>query len=127
MKKVKIKNGKYTGQIFDGYRFYYDHLHTGNSPDLFVVNTPGGEITITSDRIDIEHYESQLLQEELIRLGANIGDTVKITRSGSGSFKKGWNEKSYHRITRITSSGYVQFDDGIGEMFRPDVEVIQVC
>jgi hypothetical protein len=37
MKQVKIIDGKYAGQIFEGHSFYYDHLHTGNSPDLFTV------------------------------------------------------------------------------------------
>jgi len=125
MKQVKIIDGKYAGRIFEGHRFYFDHLHTGNSPDLFTVKTPEGEMTITSDRIDVEHYEKQLLREQLIRLGANIGDTVKIIRSGSGSYKRGWDEKAPHKITKITSSGYVQFDDGMAETFRPDVEIFK--
>jgi hypothetical protein len=125
MKQVKIIDGKYAGQIFEGHRFYYDHLHTGSSPDLFIVKTPDGEITITSDRIDVEHYEKQLLDDELERLGAKVGDVVKIIRSGSGSYRHGWKEKTHHKITRITSHGYVQFDDGMAEMFRPDVEVIK--
>jgi hypothetical protein len=126
MRKVKVIDGKYSGQIFDGHRFYFDHLHTGNSPDLFTIETPEGRVTITSDRIDVEHYEEQLMIEELERLGAKVGDTVNIIRSGSGSYRKGWNDTVSHKITRITSNGYIQFDDGMAEMFRPDVEVVQI-
>lgn len=88
MKQVKIIEGKYKGQTFEGHRFYYDYLHTGSSPDLFMIKTPDEDATITSDSVDVQHYESQLLQEELVRLGANVGDMVKIIRSGSGSYKK---------------------------------------
>lgn len=124
MKKVKVINGKYDGQIFDGHRFFYDYQYTGSSPDLFTIKTPDGDVTITSDNIDVEHYEAQLLEEQLERLGAKIGDTVRIIRSGGGSYKRGWDEKVLHTITKITSGGYVQFDDGLAETFRPDVEVI---
>lgn len=124
MKKVKVINGKYDGQIFDGYRFFYDYQYTGSSPDLFTIKTPDGDVTITSDKIDVEHYEAQLLEEQLERLGAKTGDTVRIIRSGSGSYKRGWDEKALHTITKITSGGYVQFDDGLAVTFRPDVEVI---
>lgn len=124
MKQVKVISGKYAGRVFEGHRFYYDHLHTGSSPDLFTIRTPEGEITITSDRIDVQHYEEQLLCDELVRLGAKVGDTVEIVRSGSGSYNHGWNKNVPHKITRITSSGYVQFDDGMAEMFRPDVKIL---
>ncbi|QHI73801.1 hypothetical protein [Aminipila terrae] len=124
MKKVKILMGEFSGCEFEGYRYYCDYLHTGNSPDLYIIKTPEGEMTVTSDKIDISHYEAQLLDEELTRLGAKVGDTVKIIRSGGGYFKNSWDSKIPHKITRITPSGYVQFDDGMGEMFRPDVEVI---
>lgn len=124
MKKVKIISGKYAGQIYDGHRFYYDYLHTGHSPDLFTIITGDGEITITSDKIDVDHYEKQLLEEQIERLRANVGNFVRIIRSGSGSYCKGWNEKELHKITKVTSSGYVQFDDGLADMFRPDVEVV---
>lgn len=124
MKQVKVISGKYEGQIFDGHRFFYDYQYTGSSPDLFTIKTPDGDITITSDKIDVKHYEAQLLEEQLNRLGANVGDTVKIIRSGSGSYRRGWDDKALHKITKITSSGYVQFDDGLAETFRPDVEVV---
>jgi hypothetical protein len=65
------------------------------------------------------------LDKELERLGAKVGDMVNIVRSGSGSYRHGWNDKDTHKITKITSNGYVQFDNGMAEMFRPDVEVIQ--
>lgn len=124
MKKVKVISGKYEGQIFDGHRFFYDYQYTGSSPDLFTIKTSDGDVTITSDKIDIEHYEVQLLEEELERLGAKVGDVVKIIRAGSGSFMRGWDNKVPHIITKITSGGYVEFDNGMGKMFRPDVEVV---
>lgn len=124
MKKVKVISGKYNGQILDGHRFFYDYQYTGSSPDLFTIKTQDGDITITSDKVDVEHYEAQLLEDQLERLGAKIRDTVRIIRSGSGSYKREWDEKALHTITKITSGGYVQFDDGLAEMFRPDVEVI---
>lgn len=124
MKKVKIISGKYDGQIFDGYRFFYDYKHTGSSPDLFTIKTSDGDVTITSDKIDVEHYEAQLLEDELKRLGANVGDTVNIIRAGSGSYMRGWDNKSLHTITKITSGGYVEFDNGMGKMFRPEVKVV---
>lgn len=125
MKHVKILDGEYAGQILEGHRFYLDHLHTGNSPDLFTVKTPDGNMTITSDKIDVEFYEEQLLADELLRLGANIGDTVKITRTGSGWYRSGWDKDALHQITKISPSGYVEFDHGMGQMFRPDVELIR--
>lgn len=124
MNKVKVISGEYAGKIFEGHRYYYDYRHTGSSPDLFFILTEDGEVTITSDKIDIKHYEDQLLIEELKRLGAKVGDTVRIVRSGSGSYCKGWKAKDTHKITRITSGGYVQFDEGMAEMFRPDVELV---
>ena len=125
--KVKILNGIYEGQILEGSRVYYDYLHTGNSPDLFAVKTPDGEMMMISDDIDVEDYESQLLQEQIERLGAKVGDFVKITHSGSGTSNKGFNENACHQITKITSSGYVQFDDGMAEMFQPEVEITKEC
>lgn len=122
--QVKIIDGKYKGQILEGHRVYYDHLHTGSSPDLFVIKTANREVTIASDCIDIPHYEKQLLQEELARLGANVGDVVQIIRYGSGYYKRDWDETLPHRITEITPIGYVVFDDGLAEMFRPDVIVL---
>lgn len=35
---------------------------------------------------------------------------------------RGWDNKVPNIITNITSSGYVEFDNGMGKMFRPDVE-----
>lgn len=124
MKKVKIISGEYNGMVVDGHRFYLDHLHTGSSPDLFEIYPNGERKVITSDKIDVEHYESQLLEDELKRLGANVGDIVTITRTGSGSYQKGWVANGNHTITKITSSGYVEFDNGLAKMFRPDVKIV---
>lgn len=126
MKKVKVISGQYEGQIFEGHRFFYDYQYTGSSPDLFTIVTPTGNVTITSDKIDVNHYEAQLLEDELERLGAKVGDIVNIVRTGSGSFMRGWDDKVTHIITRITPSGYVEFDNGLGKMFRPDVCVVLV-
>ena len=124
MKKVKIISGEYNGMVVDGHRFYLDNLHTGSSSDLFEIYPNGERKVITSDKIDVVHYETQLLEDELKRLGANVGDVVIITRSGSGSYQKGWNVNETHIITKITPSGYVEFDNGLAKMFRPDVKIV---
>ena len=126
MKNVKITKGDYEGQILKGHRYYYDYLHTGNSPDLFSIQTPNGDKTITSDFVDIEHYEQQCLQEELTRLSATVGDLVVIIRAGSGSYIHGWNNNIPPTITNITSRGYVEVDDGAARMFRPDVKIVNL-
>lgn len=124
MKKVKIISGEYNGMIVDGHRFYLDHLHTGNSPDLFEVYIDGERKVITSDKIDVAYYENQLLEDELKRLGAKVGDVVTISRTGSGSYQKGWVVNDKHTITNISSNGYVEFDNGVAKMFRPDVKIV---
>lgn len=62
MKKVKVISGEFGGNTFDGHRFYYDYKHIGSSPDLFMIATSDGEKTITSDKVDVEHYEKQLFK-----------------------------------------------------------------
>lgn len=125
MRRVKVTSGEYAGKEYEGCRCYYDYLHTGNSPDLFIIKTPNGDKTVTSLQIDVAHYEAQLLEEEIKRLGAKVGDVVNIVCSGSGSYAEDWNENIPHQITNITSNGTVEFDNGLATMFRPDVEIIK--
>jgi len=124
MNKVKIidPSNSYFGQELDGYCWYYDHLHTGDSQDVYIVKTPEGEKQLLSTQIDVEHYEAQDLAKEIERLGANVGDTVKILRTGSGGSVAGFSTKVPHVISHISSSGTVTFDNGAATMFRPDVE-----
>lgn len=122
---IKVIEGEYAGNEYEGYVCYYDYLHTGDSPDLYMIKTPDGNKTVTSLQIDVTHYKAQLLARETERLGANVGDIVKIVCSGSGEYHEGWDEKIPHQITNITLSGYVEFDYGLAEIFRPDVEVIE--
>ena len=124
MKKVKIISGEYKDMILDGHRFYLDHLHTGNSADLFEVYFKGERKVITSDKIDVAHYENQLLEDELNRLGARVGDVVTISRAGSGSYQRGWVVNDTHTITNVSPNGYVEFDNGLAKMFRPDVKIV---
>jgi hypothetical protein len=123
--KVTNPNSPYCGQEFEGGCIYYDIHHTGNSPDLFVIKTPDGEKRILSTSIDTEHYWEQRRQEHIKKLGANVGDTVLITRSGGGSFKRGFDISKPHKITGINTSGYVEFDGGEAKTFRPDVTVCE--
>ncbi|MFY0545477.1 hypothetical protein [Brevibacillus sp. H7] len=124
MKKVKVTDPRspYFGQELEGYCWYYDYLHTGDSPDLYIVKTPEGKKQLLSTQIDEKHYEAQELAEEIERLGANVGDTVMILRTGSGSSVAGFSTKVPHVISHISSSGTVTFDNGAATMFRPDVE-----
>ncbi|EGW40490.1 hypothetical protein [Desulfosporosinus sp. OT] len=124
--KVKVidPQSPYCGQEFEGGCLYYDINHTGSSPDLFQIKTPEGERRILSTSIDVEHYWNQRRDEHIKKLGANVGDTVLITRSGGGSFKQGFDLLKPHKITGINSSGYVEFDNGEATTFRPDVKVI---
>lgn len=123
MATIKVTDPKnpYCGQELEGGCFYYDIYHTGSSPDLFLIKTPDGEKQILSTSIDTEHYWNQRRQEHIDKLGANVGDTVIITRSGSGYSKRNFDISIPHKITAIDSSGYVKFDDGEATYFRPDV------
>ncbi len=104
---------------------YYDIYHQGSGgPDLFLFKSLEGEQRILSTQIDTDHYWEQRRQEEIRKLGANVGDTVRILRGGSGSSKANFDWNAPHVITKIDSSGGVVWDDGAASGFRPDVEVI---
>jgi hypothetical protein len=123
--KIKIidQKSKYYGMELEGSRIYYDYAHTGNSGDLYMANTDDGKIQFFTRQIDEKHYENQLLEKEVERLGANVRDVVVITRTGSGCYYPSW-VVGEHVITKIDSLGHVEFDNGKGTMFRPDVEKI---
>ncbi|QJD87884.1 hypothetical protein [Cohnella herbarum] len=113
------------GQELNGGCVYFDVYHQGSGgPDLFQIETPAGKQTILSTKIDTEHYWEQRRQKEIHRIGANVGDTVIIIRGGSGSSKANFDWKAPHVITKIDSSGNVEWDNGAAKGFRPDVEVI---
>lgn len=123
MTTVKVTDPKspYCGQELEGDCIYYDVNHTGSSPDLFLIKTPDGEKQMLSTGIDTEHYWNQRRQKHIDKLGANVGDTVIVTRSGGGYSKINFDLSIPHKITEIDSSGYVKFDDGEATYFRPDV------
>ena len=124
--KVKVIDPKssYCGQEFEGGCVYYDIYHTGSSPDLFLIKTPEGDKQILSTSIDVDHYWNQRRAEHIKHLGADVGDTVLITRSGGGYSKQGFDYSTPHKIKGINSSGYVELDNGEATIFRPDVQVI---
>lgn len=122
--RVTDPNSPYCGQEFEGYCFYYDIYHTGSSPDLFIIKTQDGDKQIFSTGIDAEHYWNQRRDQEIERLGANVGDTVIIKRFGSGHSTSKFDATKPHLITNINSSGYVEFDNGEATTFRPDVQVV---
>lgn len=62
---------------------------------------------------------------EIERLGANVGDVVRIVRVGSGGWKRGFTPMDPHVITKITAAGNVFFDEGEAIMYRPRVEIIK--
>ena len=121
--KVRVTDAKsqYYGQEFEGHCFYYDIHHTGKSPDLFIIKTTDGDKQILSTSIDTEHYWNQRRQEHIDILGANVGDTVLINRTGSCSMNRDFDISKLHTITKIDSSGHVEFDNGAANCFRPDV------
>jgi predicted aconitase with swiveling domain len=127
--KVKVIDPKspLCGQILDGACIYYDIYHRGNGgPDLFqVTDKEGNEHRLLSTQIDVDHYEKQIRDEEVALLGADVGDTVIIERTGSGSYSCGFNADEPHVITKISSCGTVYFDNGKASMFRPGVRVIK--
>ncbi|MEC0167399.1 hypothetical protein [Paenibacillus graminis] len=125
--KVKIidPNHPCFGQELEGSIIYYDIYHRGGRPDLYQVKTPEGRIyRLLTDQIDEAHYNAQEIAEEVERLGANVGDTVLITRLGSGSISAGFDFSIPHVITKVCCSGTVEFDNGAASGFRPDVTVI---
>lgn len=120
--KITDPSHEYFGRTFEGSCVYYDINHTGKSPDLFIIKTPEGERQILSTQIDMVYYQTQMIDQVINKLGANIGDNVIIIRSGSGSY----NPQSFvfnlpHKITGIKPTGHVQFDYGAAEIFRPEV------
>ena len=123
--KVTDQKSPLFGKKLVGGIVYYDLYHTGNSPDLLqVTDEEGNKYQILSNQINVEHYNNQEIAEEINRLGANIGDKVIITRSGSGSYWPGFNLKDPHVITGIHFTGDVEFDNGNAKMFRPDVKLV---
>jgi len=115
------------GQVVYGYIVYFDINHTGNSPDLIHATTREGKrVKLLSSQCDMGHYKAQELAEQVKRLGAKIGDKVRIVKSGSGTYGAGWRDEGVHEITNIDNVGYVEFDHGLGSMFRPAVEVVGV-
>ncbi|WP_342477408.1 hypothetical protein NYE24_30635 [Paenibacillus sp. FSL H7-0350] len=125
--KVKIIDPAhpYCGQELEGGIIYMDIYHRGGRPDLYAVKSPEGKtVRLLTHQIDEAHYEAQELNQEIERLGANVGDTVLIIRSGSGGCTLDFDWKAPHVITKIDSSGHVEFDDNAAYGFRPDVQVI---
>ncbi len=126
--KVKIIDSTHEcfGQELEGGIIYNDIYHRGGRPDLYQVKTPEGKIyRLLTDQIDAEHYAAQEIAEEVERLGAVVGDTVMITRLGSGSQRAGFDFTIPHVVTKISASGNVEFDHGAASGFRPDVQVME--
>jgi hypothetical protein len=125
--KVKIidPNHPACGQELEGSRIYFDIYHRGGKPDLYQAKTPeGGFYRLLTDQIDEAHYEAQEIARDVERLGANVGDTVMITRMGSGGSNANFDLNKPHVITKICPSGTVEFDDRTAWGFRPDVTVV---
>ncbi|RTZ38186.1 hypothetical protein EJ573_03010 [Paenibacillus polymyxa] len=125
--KVKIIDPQHPcfGQELEGGIIYFDYYHRGGRPDLYQVKTPEGKIyRLLTDQIDEDHYEAQEVAREIERIGAKVGDTVLITRLGSGGSKAGFDFSVPHVITKIDGSGHVEFDDRAAYGFRPDVQVV---
>jgi hypothetical protein len=114
------------GKTIKGAIIYFDHQHTGNSADLIAAYDPetGLDHRLLSTQVDMDYYHEQELAEQIKRLGANVGDSVMVTRTGSGYPTHGFNKSLPHVITKISYDGYVEFDDYY-EMFRPDVQLIK--
>lgn len=105
---------------------YYDVYHRGPSgPDLFLIETSEGKACILSTQIDQDHYWSQRRRQEIEKLGANVGDRVKITNPHSGGSKVVFDWDEPHIITKIDPYGNVEWDDGAAWGFRPDMIVIE--
>ncbi|GGF73172.1 hypothetical protein GCM10010912_17960 [Paenibacillus albidus] len=125
--KVKVTDPSHPcfGQELEGGIIYYDIYHRGGRPDLYEVSTPEGKrYRLLTHQIDADHYEAQELNEEIERLGAEVGDTVMVIRPGSGGSNAGFDWNASHVITRIDGSGHVEFDDKAAWGFRPDVQVL---
>lgn len=123
--KITDPKHKYFGQELPGGCVYYDVYHQGKGgPDLFQIETPEGKESILSTKIDEKHYWEQRRQAVIAKLGANVGDTVRIIRGGSGGCIANFDWKAPHVITRIDSSGHVEWDNGDATGFKPDMEVL---
>ena len=126
--KIIDKDHELFGKIVNGGLVYYDIHHTGEGPDLFEVEADERRHRLLSNQIDVEHYNAQLLAGEMARLGAKVGDSVMITKSGSGSFIHGWDLSEPHKISKICYSGQVLFDgypEAGASIFRPQVIAAQ--
>jgi hypothetical protein len=123
--KITDESHPYFGQELPGNCFYYDIFHRGTGgPDLFVIETPEGQQTILSTKVDTDHYWKQRRQQEIERLGADVGDTVLIKSGGAGN-KRDFDWRIPHVITQIDAYGNVEWDDGAAWGFRPDVTMIE--
>jgi hypothetical protein len=123
--KVIDPTHPYYGQELPGGCVYYDIYHKGSGgPDLFQVETPEGKTTILSTKIDEVHYWEQRRQMEVALIGANVGDTVRIIRGGSGSCVANFDWNAPHIITKIGTGGHVEWDNGDATGFRPEMKVI---
>lgn len=126
--KVTDENHPLYGKEVTGYLFYHDINHTGDSPDLFRLQYKGQYYNALSTQIDVEHYKAQQLAAEIARLGANVGDTVMIVQDGGGAYSGKFDRTIPHKITRISSGGYVEFDGGSAnggaDISRPKVQIV---
>lgn len=126
------KNDVNCGKEFPGWLAFHDVYYRGGTTlpveDLYLVTIDGQERRYVSSQIDVEHYKVQLLKEEIDRLGAKIGDKVRVIHETSGSYGKRYYDREkgdgFHTITDIDCYGHVTFDNGEANMFRPEVEVI---
>lgn len=127
--KIIDKTSPYYGQEFKGYNFYCDHLHTGSSDDIFLIETPDGVKKILSSSVDVDHYNNQNRQNFIAALGANEGDVVKIVETGSGLFRPGFSTDKLYVISKIDSYGHVEFSESdrwAAQIFRPKVEIVSL-
>jgi hypothetical protein len=125
MVTITDKNSQYHGQQFWGYVCYYDIQHTGNGPDLFILETPEGKRHFLSTQIDVKDYWERERERHIKNLGANVGDRVRILKGGGGCFSADWKQEDVHTITHINTSGNVTFDNDAATIFRPVVERVE--
>lgn len=129
---ITDKNDVNFGKEFPGWLAFHDVYYRGGTTlpveDLYLVTIDGQERRYVSSQIDVEHYQAQLLKEETERIGAKIGDKVRVLRETSGCYGKRYYDrkknKGFHTITDINYCGNVTFDNGEANMFRPEIEVI---